>query len=263
MIIRIIAALVGLAIVVPALVWGGEIGFKGLIFVVCILVTDEFLRMVLPENKPVWPMVHLIYALAILAWMIFPEHALYVLCVSQIIMLLGSVVLFNDNHVGLRNAASINMGFLYIPFLLSQLVALRLSENGLTLIFFCLILTWAADSGAYFAGRAFGKHKLAPRVSPNKTWEGAIGGFLTAMVCALFINNTYLNIDFVHLIVLVVLLDIVSILGDLFESMLKRAVNVKDSGWIMPGHGGILDRIDSLLFTAPTAYVYLSLVGII
>ena len=111
--------------------------------------------------------------------------------------------------------------------LLSQLVALRLSDNGLQLIFFCLILTWAADlEHILLAG--FGKHKLAPRVSPNKTWEGAVGGLLTAFVCAIIINQAYLGIELLHLIFLVIVLDIVSILGDLFESMLKRAVNVKD-----------------------------------
>src|SRR5207302_1283767 len=119
--------------------------------------------------------------------------------------------------------------------------------------FILLILIWAADTGAYFAGRAFGKHKLLPNVSPGKTWEGFFGAMLMTVIVMGFVVY-FLNIppnNWVPLFLLGFVTVIFSILGDLFESMLKRQAGIKDSGKILPGHGGILDRIDSLTSAAP------------
>jgi phosphatidate cytidylyltransferase len=119
------------------------------------------------------------------------------------------------------------------------------------------VITWFGDTGAYFAGRFLGKHKLFERVSPKKTWEGAIGGMVAAVGGAVLVTQLGLpKVGVHHAIILGVVVDAIGIVGDLVESMLKRAFGVKDSGWIMPGHGGILDRVDALLFTAPAVWLY-------
>ncbi|BAN68669.1 phosphatidate cytidylyltransferase [endosymbiont of unidentified scaly snail isolate Monju] len=124
--------------------------------------------------------------------------------------------------------------------------------QGPALLLFLLVLIWVADSGAYFAGRAFGRHKLSPQVSPGKTWEGAAGGLAGAVLCGLAFDRLGLApVPLLSLLGLCLLTTLVSIGGDLWESLLKRQVGLKDSGTLLPGHGGVLDRIDSLIAAAP------------
>lgn len=121
-------------------------------------------------------------------------------------------------------------------------------------LLYVFVLVWCADTGAYFAGRAFGKHKMAPNVSPNKTMEGLAGGLLTGLAVVLGISVYKLNLTgstLVFFMALSAVTILASVLGDLFESMLKRRAGIKDSGTILPGHGGVLDRIDSLLSATP------------
>lgn len=147
-----------------------------------------------------------------------------------------------------------------IPFLIGVL-SLRLDNytedhyHGVLLLLYVCILVWSADSGAYFVGRQFGKHKLAPKVSPGKTWQGAIGGLLTAGIIATifiqFTSETLFSISTYSFILLSVFTVAISILGDLTESMFKREAGIKDSSQLIPGHGGVLDRIDSLVAAIP------------
>ena len=119
---------------------------------------------------------------------------------------------------------------------------------------YLFLLVWGADSGAYFVGRKFGKRKLAPTVSPNKSVEGLYGGILTTIIVMLVVQYQYLNLTWVQQLLFLILSLITvfgSVLGDLFESMIKRRAGIKDSGRVLPGHGGVLDRIDSLLAAAP------------
>lgn len=129
-------------------------------------------------------------------------------------------------------------------------------------VLFTLALVWAADTGAYFAGRFFGKVPLAPRVSPKKTWEGVIGGLLVSGIVAA-IGGQWLGVGGAHFVLLCVLVAAISVVGDLTESMLKRAVGIKDSGSLFPGHGGALDRIDSVTAAAPTLVFGLFSLGIL
>ena len=121
-------------------------------------------------------------------------------------------------------------------------------------LMYLFLLVWGADSGAYFVGRKLGKKKLAPNVSPNKSVEGLYGGIFTAMLIVVVVEVVYLDLTFAQHILFLILSVITvfsSVLGDLFESMIKRRAGIKDSGRILPGHGGVLDRIDSLLAAAP------------
>jgi len=122
-----------------------------------------------------------------------------------------------------------------------------------------ILLIWVSDSGAYLVGSFIGKHKLYERISPGKTWEGSIGATLITMGCSLIIAQWFPELALKHWLVISVLVCVFGTLGDLVESMLKRQAGVKDSGKIMPGHGGILDRFDSLLFVSPFIYAYLEL----
>ena len=145
-----------------------------------------------------------------------------------------------------------------------SLVAIhRITPGGANLALFLLVLTWAADSAAYFTGRRLGRRKLAPAISPGKTFEGALGGLVAAGVVALAFAGTWeTGLPVAGFVFLVLLATVVSVTGDLFESLIKRRHGVKDSGTLLPGHGGVLDRIDSLVAAAPVFYAGLWLLGV-
>jgi phosphatidate cytidylyltransferase len=154
-----------------------------------------------------------------------------------------------------RTARLLPLGFIVLLPGWAALVYLRSLEQYVFYILLLLLIVAAADTGAYFAGRAFGKHKLAPVVSPNKTWEGFIGGQVAAcIVLWLAVATPQLQLTLAQVVVATVatlVLASASVIGDLFESMLKRQAGAKDSGTLLPGHGGVLDRIDSLTAALP------------
>ncbi|MDX2480387.1 MAG: phosphatidate cytidylyltransferase [Desulfuromusa sp.] len=147
------------------------------------------------------------------------------------------------------------LGLVYLPFLLGHLIPLRLLTDGRQWIFMTLIVIMSCDTFAYFVGSKIGKHKLYPAVSPNKSVEGGVGGLIGSIFAMMIVKFTFLPILGVFDAVMIgLLLGVMGQLGDLFESLLKRACQVKDSGNMIPGHGGILDRLDSLLFAFPLVY---------
>jgi phosphatidate cytidylyltransferase len=159
-----------------------------------------------------------------------------------------------------RYAATV-FGIFYAGVLLTCVAALKRDgggNRGGDLVLFVLLVTWLGDTGAYFAGRFFGKHKLYPAVSPKKTWEGAIGGLAGSLAAAIAMKLIRLDhLTWVDLILITIPGAALGQMGDLVESLFKRSTGVKDSGAILPGHGGILDRIDAVLFFAPYLWFYL------
>jgi phosphatidate cytidylyltransferase len=153
-------------------------------------------------------------------------------------------------------------GILYMGWMLSHYVILRESNHGRELVFFAVFCTFACDTAAFLIGRTWGKHLLAPTISPKKTWEGAIAGFVAAATASLVLRivlnlgDWELPLSYVQTIALGCLIGLFAQLGDLLESLIKRRAGAKDSGRLMPGHGGILDRIDSLVFTGAIVYYY-------
>ena len=150
-------------------------------------------------------------------------------------------------------------GFLFIAYPLCYLPALHsVGVNGRKLLLLTLVVVWAGDTAAYFVGRALGRHKLAPAISPAKTWEGAVANVLASAGAALAFLP-WLEISWGHLVGLGLVVSVAGQAGDLLESAFKRSAAVKDSGNLLPGHGGVLDRIDALILAGPAAWWYLQL----
>ncbi|SDN29117.1 phosphatidate cytidylyltransferase [Alkalicoccus daliensis] len=159
---------------------------------------------------------------------------------------------FTFDEAGFTILASVYVGFGFHYFIYG-----RFLDNGLELIFFILLLVWSTDSGAYFAGRSFGKHKLWPEISPKKTIEGSLGGIALAFIIGLIYTAVVPVFNSTLMIVLCILVvSVAGQVGDLVESAFKRHYEVKDSGHVLPGHGGILDRFDSLIFVMPILYLF-------
>jgi phosphatidate cytidylyltransferase len=192
----------------------------------------------------------------------FPESAALVLAVAVVVLL--TLNLFRPEReleTIHRSVASVFLAWLYCGLLVAVVVSLRLRFGwGWTVLAYCV--TWGNDSFAYFAGLGFGKHKMYERISPKKTWEGFAGGmvgslfgvFLAKLALAPFGELTALAVF--PAVVLALGAAVLGPVGDLVESMLKRSTGVKDSGNLIPGHGGILDRVDALLFVAPLVYLF-------
>lgn len=176
--------------------------------------------------------------------------------------LLTFVLLFirRENSQSLASVAVTMFGLLYIAWFFSFFIKLKFLPQGALLVSFLILVTKMGDVGAYFVGKLFGKHSLIPRISPNKTVEGTIGGLVFSIAAAL-LGKLYLpNFSHLHLLLLGLLLGILAQVGDLAESLIKRDCAVKDSGDNISGFGGMLDVIDSLLFTAPIFYFYVKVI---
>jgi phosphatidate cytidylyltransferase len=186
--------------------------------------------------------------------------------VIPLLIMVPIIELFRNEAHPIQNIGLTFLGIVYIclPFsVLNFMITPFGGSDGLysSIFLIALFLTiWANDTGAYLLGSWLGKTKMFERISPNKTWEGAIGGAFVAIVVSIVYFHFKGSINLFHAAVLGLLTVVAGTLGDLTESMVKRNANVKDSGAILPGHGGLFDRFDSMLFAAPIYYVYLSFV---
>jgi len=167
--------------------------------------------------------------------------------------------LFSKSEAPFRNVAYIVLGMVYIgaPFALLDFIAFDDEKFYANVVFGLLALSWSNDTGAYLVGSFFGKTPLIPRISPKKTWEGTIGGVIITFLIAWCLNLIFDDLRLMDWMVLAAIVAVFGSIGDLIESMLKRSTAVKDSGGLLPGHGGVLDRFDAFIFLLPFAAAYL------
>lgn len=257
---RIITAIIAAAIFLPIVIYG-EIPFIILTFLIASVGLYEFLRMRKISLFSFPGLISLVLMWVFLLPKQFDEILTYVsftkheLAVFAVLLFLTYTVAtknrFTFDDVAFSVLVSLYIGFGFYYFIETRNV-------GLTYVFYSLFMIWATDSGAYFIGRAIGKRKLWPEISPNKTIEGALGGIVCAVIVAiLFAIFGNIETSAVKLVIVTVFLSAFGQMGDLVESAFKRHYDVKDSGKILPGHGGILDRFDSLLFVWPLLYLLL------
>ena len=178
-----------------------------------------------------------------------------------LIAILFLITIFFKKKFVFNNKIINVLGIIYVPFLLSFIINTRNFDNGIYYVWIIFIGAWATDTCAYFAGKFFGKRKLIPSISPQKTVEGALGGIIGCTVGSFIFGkivllNGFIDVAIYHFIVIGLLNGVIAQFGDLSASVIKRRVNIKDFGKIMPGHGGVLDRFDSVLFIAPFVYYY-------
>ena len=266
--IRVITAVVGIIAVLGLVALGGWF-LTSAVFAVSVLSLFEFKNMLSNVNIRVYR-IPAVAALAIIvgAAGFYSIRIFFSAIVASFILLLFLVMVLKKEQVhGLIYTV---FGVIYLGIGFGSLAFLRggnelLGMGSITVtsgafpILFALIGTWASDSFAYFAGKRFGKHRMAPHISPNKTMEGLFGGMAGTIILCLILSAA---VDFSILIgfLMGVIVAVMAPMGDLFESYLKRACDVKDSGNILPGHGGMMDRFDSLLFVAPAVLLFLSLI---
>ena len=238
--------------------------FYTFFLIVLILGLKEFYRLV--EKKEVKPQKIAGFCIAIsmffsaIFYFINKEISFIFLSILLLLtFLLFAFELFRNKEISFINIGATISGIIYVALPLSLLSFLSFNDNNeynYELILSIFILVWLSDVGGYFAGVNFGKHKLLERISPKKTWEGVGGGLILCLIGSYMLSQYFSSLNISEWLILGAIVCICSVIGDLIESMLKRSANVKDSGNLLPGHGGILDRFDSVLFVIPIVYFF-------
>lgn len=263
---RVITAIVGLPLIILA-IWFGGPWFSLLIAAAALAGTYELYRMADFDRREPLLYLGLLWTLALVLRHHYNSHdVLPIVITATMLLSLICLLLRPSREKVFQDWAWTIVGALYVGWMLSYWLNLRGLEDGRNWVYLAMLTTFANDTGAYFMGRARGKHKLAPKISPSKTWEGAVGGLICAILAATVIAmilkliSVKLGAPFVfrywQIMLLAFLVGIFAQLGDLVESLLKRNMGVKESGNLLPGHGGILDRFDSLIFVGAMVYHY-------
>jgi phosphatidate cytidylyltransferase len=258
---RIITGFIGGALFIGFL-WIGGLWFAALISLLAFVAYYELIKMSSIKLFSIPSVAGFVYLGAILLASLSHQYkgSLFQLDYFQVMLsfvfLLLLLTILSKNQFMVEQAGVLFIGVFYIGFGFLTFIEARL-DHGLALVLFSLIVIWSTDSGAYFTGRKLGKHKLWPSISPNKTIEGAIGGVVFAILAAVIfqlISTSFENWGYVLMLALII--SIGGQIGDLVESGIKRHYQVKDSGALLPGHGGVLDRFDSLLFVFPILFLF-------
>ena len=259
---RVITAVIGFIIALGAITLGG-LTYDILITLLALIGWREFILLSKAKHVRVPVLWGYLSIIAIMISLWFGTYTVSMACFVFAIISNYLMCTFGENTYSMSSVSYSLFGLLYIvmglgslllirhDWLYSSLTMLIVGESwGVVMLWLLLFSTWASDTFAYFAGRAFGKRKIVPSISPNKTLEGFIGGFIGCVVTGI----VYAVISHIPVYIgayVGIICGVLAPLGDLFESKLKRLCNVKDSGTLLPGHGGVLDRFDSLMFTAP------------
>lgn len=264
---RIITALIGIPVSVYIINYGSWL-FTAVISLIAVIAWLEFARMLRQRDVTVsnfWGVISVLL-LIVTAWLGNPLEISFTLWLF--LLLLAGTLVFYPEQVRIPDVVFTFFGMVYIGASFSYFVLLRFTQESLSLstaagsldmgaayLWLAFVGTWASDTFAYFCGTWWGKHKLCPVISPGKTYEGFFGG-LAGCILVLTALGCFFSFPLIHTFAIGTTVGIVAPLGDLLESALKRYCGVKDSGTLLPGHGGILDRFDSLLFAVPVVYYY-------
>lgn len=265
--LRVLTAVVAIPIVLAVLWLGGWWAFAiaALVAALCIY---ELHTMMLHEGYRPIILVSFGFSLLFLVAAMLPQQRLPLLEIGISLALLISlpVLFFRKKLDGAMIDWSLTLAIaIYLGWPMSFLLVLRGYQvglgNGLWWLLLVFLGVWGFDTGAFFAGHFFGRHKLAPRISPGKTWEGVFGGLIFSIAAAVLFTTLPMGVPWYLALLLGLLIGVAATLGDLAESLIKRQTHVKDSGQFMPGHGGMLDRIDSILFAVLVVYIFAQLLG--
>lgn len=268
-IVRIIVAVIGIPFFIAATIYGGWY-FFGLVLVMMLLGLYETLD--LSRKKNTLPQTFSAFIFCAAAGFIF-YHDLFDFVLPVVMLFIITVMtgeLFRNQGSAFLNISSTVFSVIYVTFMIGSMILLRnVSElgeyAGAQLVFLVFAGIWACDTFAYYGGKFFGNHKFFERVSPKKTWEGAVSGFFGALLGVWVVKVIYeyfgipFSLSLVQSLIIGVFAGTLGQVGDLAESLLKRDAQIKDSSSLIPGHGGVLDRFDSMMFVGPMTYVYVSL----
>ena len=247
--------------VLLAAVWVGNPWLVIVVALASLLGTFEFYRL---SNSAGWnpfSFLGLLFVLLFILNAYFGDERTTMPLISGVVILsLIRLLWCADKEKAFTNWVWSVGGIFYIGWTMSHFVLLRCLEDGRSWVLVVFLVTFASDTSAFFIGRAWGRNRMAPAISPGKTWEGAVGGIIGAMAVMAILHPIlgFDKIGYGVLIILGVLISVFGQLGDLAGSMLKRAAGVKEAGNLIPGHGGILDRMDSLIFTVVVVYYYVA-----
>ncbi|SCM80425.1 Phosphatidate cytidylyltransferase [uncultured Sporomusa sp.] len=265
---RILTAAIGIPIAIYIINYGAWL-FAAAVILLALLAWHEFYKMMQAKDIQVHCGIGLMGVILVLgcAWLGNAQELVMVILLVVLATIAKSVV--SHAKFGMTDAAFTVLGTLYISLPFAHLLLLRFASPheyiqtalgalsvGAAYLWLAFIGTWASDTLAYFVGSTLGRHKLCPAISPGKTYEGAIGG-LIGSIAGVSIMGWVSGLPLVHTLLLGLLVGFAAPLGDLAESALKRFAGVKDSGNVLPGHGGVLDRFDAIMFTVPVVYYYI------
>lgn len=228
-----------------------------LLSIIGVIGTDELARMgeENPKKKKAIRMIALFHSIVFLFFLWLPFHATWIVwAVQLLIAAVGVVLTFKENSFEELTKLAFGWLWIWLPvFLAKELIGVGNHQGWMLILVF--IGLWSSDSGAYLVGKSLGKHKMIPHVSPNKTWEGTLGGMIIAGALVAYFGREMFQYHWIHGIALGILISFFGTFGDLIQSVVKRTFQVKDSGQVIPGHGGILDRFDSFLLAVPAVWL--------
>lgn len=267
---RIISAAIGVPAIFVVVNYGTFLHFFILVSIVLIVGLIEFYGMMMRGGRPCFKewgiicgwLISLSIFLGEFEKTASGERLIVYLTITMIIISVMIYRLFpmDGFKLTIEGLSNTLFGILYVGWLMSHLILLRGVHDGKILIFYVLIVTWVGDTTSLYVGTALGKHRLAPSISPNKTIEGAIGGLAGSLLSGFLAKLWFFErLSILDCIITSLLCGIIGQVGDLCESAIKRDLNEKDAGNIIPGHGGILDRMDGILFSAPALYYYVKI----
>lgn len=267
---RITSALLGFPLVVIILTFGNKYVVDIFLAIIACISMQEYMNAISKDAKPIrW--LGYISCIFIAFIHIIPQYIpepilnnIIILAIPILLLVLFATIVSTNMRINFKDVSYTLFGIVYIVTCIGFIAKIRGLEHGNWLVWFAIIAAWASDTFAYFIGKRFGKHKFS-KVSPKKSIEGCIAGVIGAVIVALIytyaVNEiTSLNFSYIYITIITAILSIIGQIGDFAASSIKRYVDVKDYSNLIPGHGGMLDRIDSLMFLSPFAYVFLTII---